>query len=414
MAVNDVHAPAPAGLGGAAPAPRAAPPKAAPRRSLRRLLDRPEIEGSITVIGFLLLFAGYAAWLGSSFLSIDDRLLDVHQNVPILLLGLAVMLTLVAGAFDLSVASMATLTTFLSVGLASKDGLPMGLVLVICLAVGVGGGLINGLLVEKLGVNTFIATLGTSGLFLGASKVYSSGTQLSPLPGHELPTWFTDMGSFSQKAPSLLVWVAVALAAVAAFSAFDRLRPAGRDDRSWRLVGAGVVAAVLVLLVVVADLPKIVDSTSYLVAITVVVGAGVWVLMRFTPFGRYLRASGANRSAARLAGVRVQREVMKAFVLGGVLAALAGVLLGAAQGSAAPDVATSFLLPAFAAAFLSTVVFSTGQFTVWGTLIGGIFVVWVSQGLIIGGVAPQWTDVVNGVVLVVAVALSAFMRRQRA
>jgi ribose/xylose/arabinose/galactoside ABC-type transport system permease subunit len=51
---------------------------------------------------------------------------------------------------------------------------------------------------------------------------------------------------------------------------------------------------------------------------------------------------------------------------------------------------------------------------VWGTLIGGIFVVWVSQGLIIGGVAPQWTDVVNGVVLVVAVALSAFMRRQRA
>jgi ribose/xylose/arabinose/galactoside ABC-type transport system permease subunit len=163
----------------------------------------------------------------------------------------------------------------------------------------------------------------------------------------------------------------------------------------------------------VADLPKIVDRSSYLVAVTLIVGAGMWVLMRFTTYGRYLRASGANRGAARLAGVHVQREVMKAFVLGGVLAALAGVLLGASQGSAAPDVAAGFLLPAFAAAFLSTVVFSTGHFTVWGTIIGGIFVVWVSQGLIIGGVAPQWTDVVNGVVLVSAVALSAVMKRQK-
>ena len=56
---------------------------------------------------------------------------------------------------------------------------------------------------------------------------------------------------------------------------------------------------------------------------------------------------------------------------------------------------------------------STGRFTVWGTIIGGIFVVWISQGLIIGGVEPQWTDIVNGAVLVSAVALSAFMRRRR-
>lgn len=412
MAARGIRTPAPAPAGAAqAPAP-SRPARPAP--SLRRFLARPEIEGSVTFVAFVLLFAGYGIWLGSSFLNIDDRLLDVHQNVPILLLGLAVMVTLVAGAFDLSVASMATLTTFLSIGLASKDGWPFGLVLVVCLAVGVAGGLINGFLVERLGVNTFIATLGTSGLFVGASKVYSSGTQLSPLPGHELPTWFTDFGSFSQKPPAAVMWVAVALAAVAAFAALERLKPAGRDARSWTMARVGIVAVVLLVLTVAANLPKIVDRCSYLVAVTIIVGAGMWILMRFTTYGRYLRAAGANRGAARLAGVHVQREVMKAFVLGGVLAALAGVLLGASQGSAAPDVAAGFLLPAFAAAFLSTVVFSTGQFTVWGTIIGGIFVVWTSQGLIIGGVAPQWTDVVNGVVLVAAVALSALMKRQKA
>jgi ribose/xylose/arabinose/galactoside ABC-type transport system permease subunit len=175
----------------------------------------------------------------------------------------------------------------------------------------------------------------------------------------------------------------------------------------------GIVAVVLLLLVLVANLPRIVNESSWLVGVIVVVGFVMWILMEFTTYGRYLRASGANRSAARLAGVQVQREVVKAFVIGGLLAALAGVCLGASQGSAAPDVAAGFLLPAFAAAFLSTVVFSTGRFTVWGTMIGAIFIVWVSQGLIVGGVSPTWTDVVNGLVLVSAVALSSVIRRRQ-
>lgn len=394
-------------------APAAPPPSQPKARSLRGLLAKPEVEGSVTFVAFILLFAGYGIWLGSTFVNIDDRLLDVHQNVPILLLGLAVLVTLVAGAFDLSVASMATLTTFLAIGLTTKDDLPIGLVLVICICVGIAGGLLNGFLVEKLGVNTFIATLGTSGLFVGASKIYSEGTQLSPPADNPLPQWFADFGAFSQKPPSIFLWIGVVLAALLAFNALARLVPADGARRS-QIIRAAIVGAVLLLLIVVADLPEIIDQSSYLIAVTMLVGFVMWILMQSTTYGRYLKASGANRSAARLAGVKVEREVTKAFVLGGVLAALAGVLLAASQGSAAPDVAAGFLLPAFAAAFLSTVVFSTGQFTVWGTIIGGIFIVWVSQGLIVGGVEPTWTDVVNGAVLVSAVALSALMRKQKA
>ena len=88
-------------------------------------------------------------------------------------------------------------------------------------------------------------------------------------------------------------------------------------------------------------------------------------------------------------------------------------MLAANQGSASPGVAPGYLLPAFAAAFLSTVVLSTGRFTVWGTIIGGTFLVWVSQGLIVGGLAFTWTEVVNGVVLVLAVAVSTVLRKRR-
>jgi ribose/xylose/arabinose/galactoside ABC-type transport system permease subunit len=158
-------------------------------------------------------------------------------------------------------------------------------------------------------------------------------------------------------------------------------------------------------------LSKWVDSVSWTIALLFVVGLVIWGLLQFTTYGRYLHATGANPEAARLAGVKPAKETIKAFAIGGVLAALAGIVLAANQGSASPDVATGFLLPAFAAAFLSTVVLSTGRFTVWGAIVGGTFLVWVSQGLIVGGLAFTWTDVVNGVVLVLAVALSTVLRR---
>jgi ribose/xylose/arabinose/galactoside ABC-type transport system permease subunit len=381
-----------------------------------RLIRNPLMESSLSVVAFLILFAAYGIWLGNLFLSADARLLDVHQNVPILMLGLAVLVTLVAGLFDLSVAGMATLTTFMAIGLDIKQGLPFGLVLVICLAIGVLGGLINGLLVEKLRVNTFIATLGTGGIFAGISDVYSGGTNLVPgstTGGRNLPTWFTNMGTYAEKFPTVLTVAATLVAAYGAFNALRRFCPDGWSDRRWAGARAGIVAAIALVLLFVLNLATWIDHLSWLIAILIATAAVLWVILRLTTYGRYLQASGANRTAARLAGVRVEKEVIKAFMAGGFLAALAGVLLAANQGSAAPEIASSFLLPAFAAAFLSTVVFSVGHFTVWGTIIGGIFVVWVSQGLIVGGLPATWTSVVNGAVLIVAVAMSTVVRRSR-
>lgn len=383
--------------------------------ALKRLATSPTLQGSLTTIAFLLLFVGYWIWLGDTFVNVDARLLDIHQNAPILILGLAVMVTLIAGQFDLSVGGMCTLTTFLSVGLVVQDGWSFGMVLAVCLIAGIVGGLVNGLLVVKLGVNTFIATLGTGGVFLGLASVLFGGTQLAPTDkSPQLPSWFSgdgSLGSFGEKFPSIVLWIALAACAYGLFRWIQDRRPEGRTVTSWSVVSAAIVVVVAAILFAL-NLPAWVDGVSVTIGVLIIIGLILWVVLRYTTYGRYLYATGANPEAARLAGVKTDRETITAFIVGGVLAATAGVILAANQGAASPDIGTGFLLPAFAAAFLGTVIMSTGRFHVWGTLIGGTFLVWVTQGLIVGGVPFTWTDVINGVVLVAAVAVSTIFRRR--
>jgi ribose/xylose/arabinose/galactoside ABC-type transport system permease subunit len=401
--------------------PAVAGPSAGPEPGrpgpLRAVTSHKSFQGSISFLAFVAVFAGYAIWLGDKFASTEARLLDVHQNAPVLILGLAVMLTLIAGQFDLSVGGMATLTTFLTIGLKIQQDWPFAVVIVVCLLIGLIGGLINGLLVVRLRVNTFIATLGTGGVFVGLSSAYGKGAQLSPTGDSKgaIPGWFSgpdSFGSFGHKFPAWILWIGLALVAVWAFTALRRMRPAKQAERTWDAISAGIVVAVAAFAILVLGIGGWVDNVSWTIGILLLIALAIWVLLGFTTFGRYLQATGSNPEAARLAGVNPGKETIKAFVLGGVLAATAGVVLAANQGSASPDVAVGFLLPAFAAAFLSTVVLSNGRFTVWGALVGGTFLVWVSQGLIVGGLPFTWTDVVNGVVLIIAVALSTvFFRR---
>ncbi|WP_181779396.1 ABC transporter permease [Pseudonocardia pini] len=371
-----------------------------------------------TTAAFLLIFAGYAVWLGSRFLNVGARLLDLHQNIPIILLGFAVLATLVAGQFDLSVASMSTLAAFLAVGLAVEERWPFGLVLVTCLAIGVVGGLVNGLIVVRMRVNAFIATLGTGGILSGFALVYSDGAAVvsNPTSGR-LPEWFfgrpTSLGSFTAKPPAFVVWAVVALAAAAVVVVLRRHRPQGVPIRRWTLGLIGAVIAILVLLATVADLPAWLGQVSWMILLLGAVAVVLWGLVGFTVFGRHLKATGSNPAAARLAGVHTDGVTIRAFVVGGVLAALSGVTLAATLGSASPGIAEPYLLPAFAAAFVSTVILSNGGFTVWGTLLGGVVVVWIGQGLVIGGVSYTWTGIVNGLVLVLAVGLPALLRRRR-
>jgi ribose/xylose/arabinose/galactoside ABC-type transport system permease subunit len=378
------------------------------------IAGRKMFEESITALVFLVIFAGFALWLRGTFLNVSSRILDVHQSVPVLMLGLAVIVTLIPGKFDLSVSGVATLTAFAVVGLTVKNNLPFYVAVGAAIAIGLTVGLINGLIVEYLKVNAFIATLGTGAICAGFASVYSNGAFLGATPGSpDLPTWFRDFGTFGHKPPVAIVWVLIVLALVGAFFAVDRFRPSTWTKSKWLAIKSIALVLFVLFLQFVTQLSSWVTGVSWMLLVLLLVALALAVLLQYTSFGRQLQAIGSNRSAASLAGVKVRHQVVKAFVLGGFLASLSGITIAAAQGSASPDVAAAFLLPAFAAAFLSTVIFSDGRFTVMGTIIGGVFVVWVGIGLIIGGLPSTWTNVVNGTVLIGAVALSTAVRSRR-
>jgi ribose/xylose/arabinose/galactoside ABC-type transport system permease subunit len=394
-----------------APGQEAAPNKVT--RSRFSNLDR--VKRSLTAIAFVVLFAAYGGWLGGGFYKTDARMLDIHQNAPILILALSVMVTLIAGQFDLSVGSMTTLIAFLTVGLRIRQDYPFWLVLLVCLGIGTLGGLINGLLVVKLRVNTFIATLATGGVMDGFATVYGRGSSISSSDTSaraKMPAWFTGPGSFgaySKSIPSAIVWVVFVLAALyLAFKVVEKLRS---TQQTTAMTAANVVGGVVAIVAIMLIAKALANSVSWSIAILFLLGFLVWVLIERTSFGRYLRAIGQNPAAARLAGIKTERDTIIAFMIGGFLASIAGIFVAANLGSAQPGLGAGFLLPAFAATFLSTVLLSSGRFTVWGTIGGGIILVYIAQGLIIGGVNFTWTSVVNGVVLAVAVAISTVFKR---
>jgi ribose transport system permease protein len=143
------------------------------------------------------------------------------------------------------------------------------------------------------------------------------------------------------------------------------------------------------------------------------VAVGLWYVMEKTPFGRYLRATGMGRDAARISGVRTNRYLAAAFIGAGFLGGLAGMLLASRSGSATPNLGPEFLLPAYAAAFLGATAIRAGYFNVWGTVIGVYLLAVGANGLVILGAQTWVINVFNGFALLVAVSAATLVQRQR-
>jgi ribose transport system permease protein len=155
-----------------------------------------------------------------------------------------------------------------------------------------------------------------------------------------------------------------------------------------------------------------IGSIALPVVYAAVVALVLWVVVDYTVLGREIRASGANRRAAFLSGLRTNRSVVLALVGGGLLSAVGGVLITARVGAADATSGPGYLLPAYAAAFLGATAIRPGQFNVWGTVIAVLLVAVGITGLQLEGASSWVTPVFNGVVLIIAVAVSMLAERQ--
>ncbi|ADP80922.1 ABC transporter permease [Pseudofrankia inefficax] len=144
-----------------------------------------------------------------------------------------------------------------------------------------------------------------------------------------------------------------------------------------------------------------------------VVGLILWYCLMHTPFGRQYEAVGSSEGAARLVGIRVERLVFLSFVLSGLTAAVAGILLTSRSGGADPTAGPSYLFPGLAAVFLGATTIRPGTYNVWGTILGIFFVAVGINGFTLIGAKPWVNPVFDGAALIAAVLVSTVIGRRR-
>ena len=315
--------------------------------------------------GLLILLGGLIVFFTATQPAFGTarNLLIVLQSIAIVtIVALGVTVSLAAGGFDLSVGSnvgfVVMATTLVMVGYALPGWVAVG----VGLLSGVGIGLLNGALIVRGRVPDLLATLGTMFLIMGATLMMTSGELVAP------GMTVDDRGTVAPGA----VW--------------PDFLALGRED----LLGVPVPVVVMIVIVV-----------------------AMFVFLERTRWGRMLYAIGGNQEAARLAGIRVERMRVLAYVVSGVLAALGGVLLAARLGRGDVGAGQPFLLEAVAAALIGFAVLGANRPNAFGTFIGAAFV-----GVLISGLTmmnfPYYTqDFVKGALLVLAlvVSFSSLFRR---
>ncbi|MFE3196169.1 ABC transporter permease [Nocardia sp. NPDC059240] len=282
-------------------------------------------------------------------------LLDILRYVSVAaILGLGVTLTMAAGGLDMSVGAVAGLAVSVAAETMVVHNQIGAVAVVVVLAVGALAGLVNAALVVLLRVPDMLATLGTMFVIQGLKLIIVDGQSISP--GMTLSDGTTAPGKFTSGFLSI--------------------------DRGSVL---GIPASVLIFGV-----------------LTVL----AWVFLARTRWGRVLYAIGANREAARLAGIRVGAYRSLAYVLSGVLASIGGLILAARIGQGDVSAGNSQLLEAVAVALVGTSVLGRGKPNVWGTALGAVLIGIISSGLTIAGLPYYTQDVVQGGVLVLALIFS--------
>ena len=322
----------------------------AAKRPIRALLGHPFAGVAMLLVFYLLLIAAFSA-LSPFFLTVKN-LLSIGSNMAFIgLMAAAGTPLIVAGGLDLSVAAVAGISGVI-VALCYAAGIDIWAACLIAVAAGGLIGADNGALTNGLKLNPFIVTLGTMSIITGASLVMTGGlTQPLMIEGFN--------------------WIG-----------------------SGRIGGSSGVPVPLIIMLVAFVL--------------------IWWMMAFTPFGRYIYASGGNPEASRMLGIPVDRTQVLLYILSGVSGAIAGIIVAAMLGAAAPDSVGKHLLTVIAAIILGGTSLFGGRGSVWGTLLAVLILGTLNNGLTLMNVSSFWQDVTKGAVLLLAVGLDQLRVRSQA
>ncbi|WP_044640774.1 galactose/methyl galactoside ABC transporter permease MglC [Risungbinella massiliensis] len=295
----------------------------------------------------------------SDFLSINSIRDIFMQSSTRLIIALGAAFVLITGGTDLSAGRVVGLTAVLSASMLqiedyaqrfypNLDPLPLWVPILLAVLAGLLVGLFNGIIVAKLKVPPFIATLGTMVAVLGINSIYFDLEPNNSQPIGGLREDFTNLGSGA--------------------------------------IGSGPY------------------SIPYIVLIALIITVIVWIVFNKTRFGKNMYAIGGNESAAKVSGINVAMTLIAIYAIAGALYGMGGVLEAARTGGATNNYGNMYELDAIAACVVGGVSTAGGIGTVPGVVTGVMIFSVINYGLTFIGVSPYWQLIIKGLIIVIAVA----------
>lgn len=339
-------------------------------------------------------------------------------NAYVLVLALGMLMVIVIGQIDLSVGSVAGFAGMVMALVAKNYNVPWWVAVLIALAIGILAGAWHGFFLSQLGIPGFITTLGGMMIFRGG-VIWISRSISVPAPEElkwfgagYLPEWgpsFTGMNN------STLV---LGLIGIACF-AISQLRKYNRSKNS--AVGVtplwAVITRIVLMTVLIGYFTYLFGSgrvgTSFpvpgliLLLLTII----YHIITQRTKFGRHVYAVGGNKAAAALSGVNVKRTYFLTMMNMSFLAAVAGILFVGRSTAAGPADGTSWEMDAIASVFIGGAAVSGGVGTILATIVGGMVMAVLNNGLMLMGVGADKTQVIKGFVLLAAVAFDVYNKK---
>lgn len=314
-----------------------------------------------TFVALILVFTFFAL-AAPNFLTAANMLIISKHVALNALLAIGMTFVIIAGGIDLSVGSIVGLCAMVA-GYLVLYGIDLGIgwsiqfnTLEICfivLVVGVFIGLLNGLLITKLNVAPFIATLGMLYVARGAALLFSDGRTFPNLGGN--PEYGSD---------------------------------------TFRLIGSGAALGI-----------------PLSIWIMVVVALSAAYLATRTPLGRHVYAVGGNERGAALSGVDVDRTKIFVYMFSGLCAALVGLIISSQLQASHPATGETFELNAIAAAVLGGTSMSGGRGRIGGTVVGAFVIGILADGMIMMGISSFWQTVIKGIVIIAAVVVDQIQQK---
>ncbi|AVQ81596.1 MULTISPECIES: ABC transporter permease [unclassified Variovorax] len=327
---------------------------ATPGFSLKARLFRPATRQKMLAFASLIVLMVFFSIASPQFLQADNLVSILQSTAVNGVLAIACTFVIITSGIDLSVGTLMTFCAVMAGVVLTYMGMPLALGIAAAILFGALAGFVSGVLIAKLKIPPFIATLGMMMLLKGLSLVIS-GTK---------PIYFNDTPGFTVISQDSLIGYLV---------------------------------------------PSLPIPNAVLILFLVAVAASI--VLNKTILGRYTFALGSNEEAVRLSGVNTDFWKVLVYTVSGGICGIAGLLIASRLNSAQPALGQGYELDAIAAVVIGGTSLSGGTGTIVGTIIGAFIMSVLTNGLRILSVAQEWQTVVTGVIIILAVYADILRRR---